>query len=177
MGCKGKKAPGMHIHKAISEGWDGTGRDGTGWDGTGRDGTDAAECDDGNMTCVCRIVGFNRTLKLWIQNLRHEEENPSVIHCAFVFVFEVLGWQTAFLREQSCVMWLWWWPFIKRPFPCNLNPSPCSFLNIYILFLLICVLFSVVYSNKTYFIPFHSATIRPLKMKNMSSEIFLFAYI
>lgn len=32
-------------------------------------------------------------------------------------------------------------------------------------------------SNKTYFIPFHSATIRPLKMKNMSSEMFLFAYI
>lgn len=128
----------------------GTGRDGTGWDGTGRDGTgwdgtDAAECDDGNMTCVCRIVGFNRTLKLWIQNLRHEEENPSVIHCAFICL---CFWSS---RLTDCfsswtklcdvtVVVIFYQKETLRPFPCNLNPSPCScsFLNIYSFFIDLC---------------------------------------
>lgn len=136
-GCKeGKKAPGMHIHKAISEDWEGAGP------GTGHDGRCGAERDDWSVTCVCRIVGLNRMLEL-----RRGEQHPWVMLCALV---------SAVSGSTDC--WARWGKAVWRdcgddlgdrkklcdPFSLQSQPRPSASVHLYISIyiyssLLICV--------------------------------------
>lgn len=110
---------------------DGTDRTGPGRAGPGRTGGGARDRQTlwSAMTGtwrVCKIVGLNRTLKVWSPNLRHEEENPPPPPSGGLSS----DTDTLLLFSISAVMWLCWWGSLDAPRSCDLNPDPCSFWNI-----------------------------------------------
>lgn len=140
-GCEGKKAPGMHIHKAISEDWERTGRDGNsvGRDGTGRDGRCGGRLE--RWRAFCRIVGFERnvkTVKSKPKAWRGEpfRDAPRVESFALSRVDRLLRFPLRVkLRDVTVVMIFRTERNFRTPFPAistpTLDPCSCSFLNIY----------------------------------------------